>query len=82
MLNTFLQIIKILSRVKRARKEKVANFNAWLGIWGRRELEFTPPFTEHWVSDPLQAFRVLSQRRKLRHRGVKSHAQGGPACKQ
>lgn len=40
MLNTFLLMIEILSRVKKARKEKVPSFNARTGILGgRREPE-------------------------------------------
>ena len=61
-------MIEILSRVRKARKEKVSSFNARTGTpWGR-ELEFllsekgvgmcnasTPPFTEHLVPNPRLA---------------------------
>lgn len=67
MLNTFLLMTEILSRVKKARKEKVASFNARTGIpGGRRELEFLLwekglcvcsasilPFNEHSVPNHL-----------------------------
>lgn len=79
MLNIFLQMIEILSRVNKASKEKVPSFNARTGIpGGGRELEFLLlekgvgmgrvlmlPHYEHEVPDPLQALvRESSKSRK------------------